>query len=39
MCIFKCSGSFCTLWFFVIHCLDEAFIINGMYFCNGVEAH
>lgn len=32
MCFSKCSGSSCTLCFFVIRCLDEAFIINVFFF-------
>lgn len=39
MCISKCLGYSCTLWVSVIRCLDEAFIINGIYFCRSVEAH
>lgn len=39
MCISKCIGYPCALWVFVIHCLDEAFIINGIYFCSAVKAH
>ncbi len=39
MCISKCLGYSCTLWVFEIHSLNEAFIINGIYFCSGVEVH